>query len=65
MIGRPQNIFDVINQNIVTLSEDLHTLMAQQNELLNKVQQLENIFKAPEQPNARGEEGAESVSSEQ
>lgn len=57
MIGRPQNIFDVINQNIVTLSEDVHALMAQQNELSHRVQQLENIFKAPEQPNARGEEG--------
>lgn len=54
---KPQNIFDVINQNIVTLSEDLHTLMTQQNELLRRIQQLENIFIAPEQPNARGEEG--------
>lgn len=55
---QPRNILEVINQNIVTVSEDLHTLM-------NEVAALKAMFNAPEKPNALGEDGAMGVSREQ
>ncbi|MBR2266607.1 MAG: hypothetical protein IJ882_08140 [Paludibacteraceae bacterium] len=54
------NIFELINKNIFTLSEDIHTLMPvlQEVEALKKeVAQLRAIFMAPEQPNGSGEAG--------
>ena len=64
MSMKPLNIFDLINRNVVTVGEDLHTLMTRVNELYDKVAQLEQVFIVPEQPNAHGEEGAEVVNSE-
>ena len=64
METKPRNIFEAINQNIATLSEDLHDLMTQVSGMQQEIIALSLMFKAPEQPNARGEEGAEVVSSE-
>ena len=61
---RQQNIFDVINVNIYAVSEDLHTLMSQVTNMQQEIVALSLMFKAPEQPNAHGDEGAEGVSSE-
>lgn len=51
------NIFELINKNIVTLSEDVHALMDAVSELRKEQAELKSIFIAPEQPNASGEEG--------
>lgn len=62
---RAMNIFEVINQNIVTVSEDVHTMMGQVNGLAERISQLEKIFAAPDEPNVHGAEGVEGVSSGQ
>ena len=54
------NIFELINKNIVTVSEDVHTLMGAVSTLRKDVAELRSIFNAPEQPNTHGDEGAES-----
>ena len=44
------SIFELINKNIYTLSEDVHSLMSDMAEL-------KAMLTAPEQPNVRGDEG--------
>ncbi|MBR2266618.1 MAG: hypothetical protein IJ882_08195 [Paludibacteraceae bacterium] len=53
------NIFELINKNIVTVSEDVHALMREVAALRQDMAELRSIFNAPEQPNVvPGEEGA-------
>lgn len=66
------NIFEVIlasiknnNENINTMNENIIDLMKKVTTLEQEVIALSLMFKAPEQPNAHGEEGAKGVSSEQ
>lgn len=61
---RPKNVFDIINENIVTVSEDLHAMMRRFDAMEQEVIALSMMFRTPEQPNARGEEGDDGVSSE-
>ena len=49
------NIFELINKNIVTVSEDIHTLMGEVASLKKEIAELKAIFNAPVQPNASGE----------
>jgi len=56
-MARPLNIFDVINQNIVTVSEDIHTIIGEIANLKQDIDSIRAIFNAPEQPNVRGDEG--------
>lgn len=60
MPPRQTSIFDVINQNIITVSQDIHTLMGEVARLKQDVDDIRAIFNAPEQPNVRGEEEAKS-----
>jgi hypothetical protein len=55
---RPSNIFDVINQNIYAVSEDLHTLMAAIDTMRDEFHRVRAMFNAPDQPNAPGETSA-------
>ena len=56
---RPLNIFDVINQNIFAVSEDLHTLMTEFASVREDINQIRAMFNAPVVPNASGEASAE------
>ena len=51
------NIFELINKNIFTLSEDVHALMGEVKALRSELAEFRSIFNAPEQPNASGEDG--------
>ena len=55
---QPRNIFESINMNINTMNENILTLMEQVAKTQQEVIALSLMFKAPEQPNARGEEDA-------
>lgn len=63
---RPQNIFDVINENVNITNQNVITLINQVAELQKRFEATQQevialslMFKAPEQPNvATGEEGA-------
>ena len=66
------NIFEVIlasikntNENINTMNENVIDMMKKVTTLEQEVIALSLMFKAPEQPNAHGEDGAEGVSSGQ
>lgn len=63
----PRNIFEAMNQNIYNLGRNQQMTMDMIAAMRNEVAELRAMFQAPapEQPNARGEEGAEAVSSEQ
>lgn len=52
-----RNIFEVINENINTVNENVIDLMKKVTAMEQEVIALSLMFKAPEQPNARGEEG--------
>lgn len=56
-----------MNQNIYNLGRNQQMAMDMIAAMRNEVAELRAMFQAPapEQPNARGEEGAEAVSSEQ
>lgn len=67
-----KNIFEVILASINNTNENINTMNENVLEAIKKVTTLEQevialslMFKAPEQPNAHGEDGAEGVSSEQ
>lgn len=60
-----KNVFDLINENINTVNENVLDVIKKMATLEQEVIALRLMFSAPEQPNARGEEGAEAVSSEQ
>ncbi len=51
------NIFELINKNVVTVSEDIHAMMAEMATVKKEVAELKAIFNAPEEPNVHGEEG--------
>lgn len=59
-----RNIFDLINENINTVNENVIDLMKKVTNMEQEVVALSLMFKAPEQPNAHGEDGADRVSSE-
>ena len=64
-VKRPQNIFDVINENINTMNENVLDMMKKVTNMEQEIIALSLMFRAPEQPNAHGEEGAVIVNSEQ
>jgi hypothetical protein len=53
-----RNIFEVINENINTMNENVLDLIKRVATVEQEVIALSLMFKAPEQPNASGEEGA-------
>ena len=57
------NIFELINKNVVTVSQDIHVMMAEMETLKREVTELKAIFNAPEEPNVHGEEGSGAVNS--
>lgn len=63
----PRNIFEAMNQNIYNLGRNQQMEMDMIVAMRNEVVELRAMFQAPapEQPNDRGEEGANEVSSEQ
>ena len=58
-----KNIFEVINENINTVNENVLDMMKKITDMEQELVALSVMFKAPEKPNARGDEGAEVVSS--
>lgn len=63
-IKKPQSIFDVINENINVVNENVLDMMRKMASMEQAVQALTAMFQAPEQPNAHGEDGVIAVSSE-
>ena len=59
-----KSIFDAIQENINIVNENVLDMMKKVANMEQEVIALSLMFKAPEQPNARGEEGVEAVSSE-
>lgn len=59
-----KTIFDAINENINTVNENVIDMMKRVAAMEQEVIALSLMFKAPEKPNARGEDGVEGVSSE-
>ena len=59
-----KNIFDLINENINIVNENIIDMMNKVSSMEKEVIALSQMFKAPEQPNAHGEEGVDVVSSE-
>ena len=59
-----KTIFDAIQENLNIVNENVLDMMKKVANMEQEVIALSVMFKAPEQPNARGEEGAEVVSSE-
>lgn len=60
-----KSIFDAIQENINTVNENVIDVAKRVASMEQEVIALSLMFKAPEQPNARGEDGVEVVSSEQ
>ena len=60
-----KTIIDVINENINIVNENILDLMKKVESMEQEVIALSLMFKAPEQPDAHGEEGADIVNSEQ
>ena len=59
-----KTIFDAIQENLNIVNENVLDMMKKVANMEQEVIALSVMFKAPEQPNARGEEGVEVVSSE-
>ena len=59
-----KTIFDAIQENLNIVNENILDMMKKVTSMEQEVIALSLMFKAPEQPNARGEEGVEVVSSE-
>ena len=59
-----KTIFDAIQENLNIVNENVLDMMKKVANMEQEVIALSLMFKAPEQPNARGEEGVEVVSSE-
>ena len=59
-----KTIFDAIQENLNIVNENILDMMKKVTSMEQEVLALSLMFKAPEQPNARGEEGVEVVSSE-
>lgn len=49
------NIFELINKNVVTVSEDLHAMMADLATMKSELAEVKALFNAPVTPNASGE----------
>lgn len=64
-LKQPRNIFEAINQNVLITNENLLMALERITKIEQEVIALSLMFKAPEQPNAHGDDGAEGVSSEQ
>ena len=64
---QPRNFLELINLNIVNLGKNQKTQMDEIAAMRKEVAELRAMLNppAPEQPNARGEDGANAVSSEQ
>lgn len=56
---RPMNIFEVINENVNVTNQNVITLIERVDNLQKELVSIMQMFKAPEQPNAPGEEGAD------
>ena len=56
---RPMNIFDVINENVNVTNQNVITLIERVDNLQKELVSIMQMFKAPEQPNAPGDEGAD------
>ena len=56
---RPMNIFEVINENVNVTNQNVLTLIEKVTNIQQEIIALSLMFKAPEQPNAPGEEGAD------
>ena len=59
-----KTIFDAIQENLNIVNENVLDMMKKVANMEQEVIAISLMFKAPEQPNARGEEGVEVVSSE-
>ena len=59
-----KTIFDSINENINIVNENVLDVMKKVSSIEQEVIALRLMLNAPEQPNTRGEEGADKVSSE-
>ena len=59
-----KTIFDAIQENLNIVNENVLDMMKKVANMEQEVIALSVMFKAPEQPNARGEEGVNVVSSE-
>lgn len=57
---RPMNIFEVINENVNVTNQNVITLIERVDNLQKELVSIMQMFKAPEQPNAPGDEGADS-----
>ena len=60
-----KTIFEVINENINVVNENVLAAINKITTLEQEVIALRMMLKAPEKPNAHGEDGANAVSSEQ
>ena len=59
-----KNIFEVINENINTMNENVIDLMKKVTSIEQEVIALSLMFKAPEQPTIPGEDGVSTESRE-
>ena len=59
-----KTIFDAIQENLNIVNENVLDMMKKVANMEQEVIALSLMFKAPEQPNAHGEDGADRVSSE-
>ena len=57
-IPEPRNIFEAINQNVNVVNKNVLTALEEITSIKQEVIALSLMFKAPEKPNASGEEGA-------
>ena len=58
-----KNIFDVINENINIVNENILDIIDRVSSMEREITTFSQMFKAPDKPNARGEEGVKEVSS--
>ena len=59
-----KTIFDAIQENLNIVNENVLDMMKKVANMEQEVLALSLMFKAPEQPNAHGDDGADRVSSE-
>lgn len=59
-----KNIFEVINENINTMNENVIDLMKKVSAMEQEIIAMSLMFKAPEQPTIPGEDGASTESRE-
>jgi len=59
-----KSIFDAIQENIAIVNENVLAMAKMMEDVHKDMHELYDMFHAPEEPNARGEEGVDGVSSE-